>query len=211
MLPSPILFAAALLASPTWASGPAVGEPAPRLGTEPALDLAPSSAAPSSAAPSSAAPSSAAPSSAPSPALSLAGRVVVLNFWASWCGPCLTELPALDALHDGLVSQGGAVVAVNLDRRRPPADKVIQRLGLDLPMVFDPEGQIALEYEPAGLPTTYLVDATGTVRAVHQGALSADQIAELGAAARALVPTTTVTTPAALPGTEPAADGPTPP
>jgi thiol-disulfide isomerase/thioredoxin len=163
MLANHLLFSLVLLGLTAEAAAPAIGEAAPGLGTDPALTVI-------------------------EPAI--AGRVVILNFWASWCQPCLSELPALDALHDQLEPLGGAVIAINLDRKRPPADAVIKKLCVDLPVIFDPEGAIAERYEPAGLPMTYLVDAGGTVRGITQGALNEGQLVALKEAALALMPTT---------------------
>ncbi len=101
----------------------------------------------------------------------LRGKVVVVNFWASWCGPCVEELPLLDALHDRISEQGGMVVAVNLDRNRPPADGVIRRLSLDLVLGFDPTGATAEVWAPRSLPASYLIDKKGHIREVHAGVL----------------------------------------
>ncbi len=156
---SPIIGLIALLSTTAAAAPITVGMPAPGLGTGTPFDVGEPS---------------------------LLGRVVVLNFWASWCRPCLTELPSLDALHDRLLPAGATVLTINIDRRRPAADGVLRRLSVDLPVVYDSGGVIAALYAPAGLPATYLVDATGVVREVQLGGLDADQVTQLELGARAL-------------------------
>lgn len=86
-------------------------------------------------------------------------RVLLLNFWASWCGPCLEELPLLDALDQRLQTDavGARVVTVNLDTRSRPAEAVVQRLELKLPVHYDPEGALVGTFDPAAMPATYLI------------------------------------------------------
>jgi peroxiredoxin len=111
-----------------------------------------------------------------------AGRVLVLNFWASWCGPCKEELPLLDALHDRLSERGVVVLGINLDAHRRPARAVIRHRKVDLPTVFDPEGRAVSAYDPPSLPTTVVVDRKGVVRAIHNRSFDRRSITELEAA-----------------------------
>jgi len=115
------------------------------------------------------------------------GEVVLLNFWASWCAPCLEEMPLLQDLHARKSGEGLSVLAVNLDRKRRPAQGVIDHLGLTLPMAFDAEGAFVSLYAPAALPASFLVGPDGAIRAVYEGALDAEQVAAIEETARALL------------------------
>lgn len=99
------------------------------------------------------------------------GHPLILHFWASWCGPCLAELPRLDSLDQRLRARGAGVLAVNLDKQRGPAEGVVRRLGLRLPVVLDPDGESIAPYDPKGLPTSYLIDAEGVIRLIFEGAM----------------------------------------
>lgn len=95
------------------------------------------------------------------------GKPVVLSFWASWCGPCRYELPALEAFvkeHPDVVA-----VAVNVDRKPEDAKRFLARLGVDLPVVLDPEARIMGTYQVASMPTMFLVDPHGTIKLVKVG------------------------------------------
>ena len=99
----------------------------------------------------------------------LRGKVVLVDFWASWCEPCLRELPELEKLHKQLASRGVVVIGVNIDRERKNADDLIGRHKLSFVNLFDPKGQLAEIYDPPKMPTSYLIDAQGTVRLITEG------------------------------------------
>ena len=97
------------------------------------------------------------------------GRVVLVNFWASWCAPCRAEFPRLRAVHGERV----AVVGVLYDDRSEPARAFAQEHGATWPSVVDPEGRIAAAYGVGpGIPVTWLIDADGVARARHHGELT---------------------------------------
>ncbi len=106
----------------------------------------------------------------------LRGAPVVVNFWASWCGPCLHELPRLEELRQ---QTDVPVVLVNLDTQRGPAKGAIGRVEHSMLSLFDPKGAVAKAWEPPAMPTTYLIDPDGTVREVLTGAIEEDDVAEL--------------------------------
>ena len=83
--------------------------------------------------------------------------VTLVNFWASWCGPCLEELPALDSLYNRLQGTGATVLAINIDTNQRLGEKFIKKNELDLPVTYDPKGQIANRFEPPVMPTTYII------------------------------------------------------
>ncbi len=93
------------------------------------------------------------------------GQVVVLNFWATWCAPCVREMPTLDRLQAKLGGDGLAVVAVSQDRGGPAVvAPFFKELGIrELKVYLDPGGELAQEFGLKGLPTTLLIDAEGRV------------------------------------------------
>ncbi len=103
------------------------------------------------------------PDGAPLTLAAFEGRVVVLNFWATWCAPCIREMPSLDRLQTQLSAEGLSVVAVSEDRGGAKVvEPFLEKLGLaNLEMYLDPKGEFAREFAVRGLPTTMLVDRRG--------------------------------------------------
>lgn len=109
----------------------------------------------------------------------LRGRVVVLEFWATWCGACRALLPTLNEWHERFQSQGGLVVSVTTD----PVNKAARdaaELGLAYPVLSDPDGSTATAYQAFALPTLFVIDRSGVVRDVSVG-YDPQRIAELEA------------------------------
>ncbi len=105
------------------------------------------------------------------------GRVVLLNFWATWCAPCVREMPSLDRLQAALEDRGLAVLAVSIDRG---GAKVIRpfakRLGLErLGLYHDPKGALFKAFGVTGLPTTFLIDRRGRIVGAYPGAAEWDE------------------------------------
>ena len=112
------------------------------------------------------------------------GKVVLVNFWATWCGPCKAELPLLQRLHTKLVDDPAdqtpaMVVAVNIDRQLGPARGLVKHFGLTMPVVFDQLGELARQYEPPAMPTSYLVDPSGVVREVYTGSVNGAELEQM--------------------------------
>ena len=98
------------------------------------------------------------------------GRVLLLDVWASWCGPCKQELPMLDAMAKRLKGQGIDVLAVSVDQERANVEKFLKGHGhWALTIAHDPAGAIAERLQPDKMPTSYVVDRSGIVRYVNAG------------------------------------------
>lgn len=104
------------------------------------------------------------------------GQVVLLNVWATWCRPCVKEMPALQALYDKLSGDGFSVVAVSVDNLAlsfgDPLEAVrgfVKEHGITFPILLDPEYRIESTYQIAGLPMSYLLDREGTIRGKYLG------------------------------------------
>ena len=108
----------------------------------------------------------------------LAGRPVVVNFWASWCVPCRKEMPALQAVADRLAGRV-AFVGVNHQDGRVPAAEFQAEVGVRYPSGSDPAGEVAGRYGVLGLPTTVLIDASGNIVGRRLGEVSEEQLVEL--------------------------------
>jgi cytochrome c biogenesis protein CcmG, thiol:disulfide interchange protein DsbE len=117
---------------------------------------------------------------------SLRGKVVLVDFWASWCEPCKKELPLLDKLAPRLHARGIEIVAVNIDDDRAKAADFVRSHGLRLTVVNDASKKIVGAWEPPKMPSSFVVDKGGVVRAVHGGFEPGDE-AKLEAELNALV------------------------
>jgi peroxiredoxin len=97
------------------------------------------------------------------------GDVVMINFWATWCGPCQQEMPHLDALYSRYQRVGFNLLGVNVDVDTGRAMDMIEDLGVNFPVLFDPRGEVSKLYGVSSMPFTIIVDREGTVRYVHDG------------------------------------------
>jgi DsbE subfamily thiol:disulfide oxidoreductase len=93
------------------------------------------------------------------------GKVVFLNFWASWCGPCRGEMPGMDKLYREFKGKGFEIFAVNVKDKREDALKFLKELKISYPVALDPDGEIGLLYGAWAMPSTYLIDRKGVVLA----------------------------------------------
>jgi thiol-disulfide isomerase/thioredoxin len=91
------------------------------------------------------------------------GRVVFLNFWATWCGPCRMEMPSMQRLYERLKRKGLEIVAVNLQEDRGSVQRFVDELGLSFPVLLDTTGRVGATYGARSIPTTYIVDREGFV------------------------------------------------
>ena len=96
---------------------------------------------------------------------SFRGKVVFLNFWATWCESCRDEMPSMERLYREFKGKGLEIVAVNVKDQRRDALAFVKELKLSYPVLMDPEGEVGLLYGAFGLPVTYLIDRKGVVLA----------------------------------------------
>lgn len=102
------------------------------------------------------------------------GKVVYLDFWASWCPPCLESLPQLDRLGNLFAGRDFQILAVNVDSNPEKALAFLKRHPVSYPSASDPAGLLPKKYELRTMPTSYLIDENGVVRYVHNGFRRAD-------------------------------------
>lgn len=104
------------------------------------------------------------------------GKVVYVDFWASWCGPCVISTPLLNELRNRLVQQGKPfeVVAINVDQDPEDGIDFLLDEPVEYVTVKDPKGTTPAGYEVKGMPTAFLLDGTGKIRLIHQGFKSSD-------------------------------------
>jgi thiol-disulfide isomerase/thioredoxin len=93
----------------------------------------------------------------------LKGRVVFLNFWATWCGPCREEMPSMEALQRRFKDRGFEILAVNCQEDREEVAAFMGEQGLSFPVALDGSGKISGSYGIRGIPTTYILDREGEV------------------------------------------------
>jgi len=112
------------------------------------------------------------------PAVELAqfkGQVVLLDFWASWCGPCRQSFPWLTQLQARLGARGLRVVGINVDRQRSAAEQFLAQVPAGFTLAFDAAGEVARRYAVQGMPSSVLVGADGRVLLQHTGFRDADR------------------------------------
>jgi len=97
------------------------------------------------------------------------GQVVMLNFWASWCGPCRQEMPRLNRLYEKYHASGFQLLGVNVDDDARNAAEVATSLGLRFPVLLDTRKQVSRLYDLGTMPSTVLIDRDGKVRFIHLG------------------------------------------
>ena len=97
------------------------------------------------------------------------GRVVMLNFWATWCGPCKREMPQLNRLYTKYRASGFVLMGVNVDDDPLNAVGVSTKLGVQFPVLFDAKQSVSRLYDLSTMPSTVLIDRDGRVRYIHRG------------------------------------------
>jgi thiol-disulfide isomerase/thioredoxin len=103
------------------------------------------------------------------------GQVVMLNFWASWCGPCRKEMPLLDEMQKRYGDAGFRLYGVNVEEDNADAKKLLKELGVTFPVLFDPQSKVSSLYGVDSMPFTVLIDKKGKLRVVHRGYKEGDE------------------------------------
>lgn len=99
----------------------------------------------------------------------LRGEVVLINFWATWCGPCRQEMPLLNKIHEQYRKAGFTLLGVNIDDDPAAARDMARKLGVAFPVLLDTDKRVSKLYDVDTMPATLLVDRNGKVRYVHRG------------------------------------------
>ena len=133
------------------------------------LALAPAAALPAPAA------SSGSPAGNPVSLADLKGQVVLINFWASWCGPCRQEMPVLDQMYRKYKAAGFTLLGVNVEPKSGDALTFLKATPVSFPILFDTQSKVSTLYEVSGMPSTVIVDRKGNVRYVHHGYKPGDE------------------------------------
>jgi len=105
----------------------------------------------------------------------LKGKVVMLNFWASWCGPCRQEMPLLDQMHKRYSALGFTLVGVNVDADSKDAESWLSKTPVSFPVLFDRESKVSAMYDVKAMPSTVFIDRKGNVRYLHRGYKAGDE------------------------------------
>ncbi|MFC1930868.1 TlpA family protein disulfide reductase [Chloroflexota bacterium] len=98
------------------------------------------------------------------------GNPVLLNFWATWCGPCRLEIPFLQLTYEEWADKGLVILAVDVGEKQSSVKEFIEQFGSTFPVLLDPRQEVALMYNIRALPTTFFIDANGKIQDIHVGA-----------------------------------------
>ena len=99
----------------------------------------------------------------------LRGQVVMVNFWATWCGPCREEMPHLEALYQRYGDLGFTLLGVNVEEDSSGADEYLAETPVSFPILFDPGNEVSELYDVIAMPSTVLIDRGGNMRFIHHG------------------------------------------
>ena len=97
------------------------------------------------------------------------GRVVIVDFWASWCKPCRRSIPWLNSMRARYGASGLDVIGVNVDAERDEAERFLRDVPIDFEIVFDPNGELAKQFKVQGMPSSFVFDRSGTLVETHLG------------------------------------------
>lgn len=103
------------------------------------------------------------------------GNVVLVNFWATWCGPCQQEMPLLDQMYKKYKPAGFTLLGVNVDKELPAVKELLARKPVSFTVLLDPENTVSRAYRVADMPSSVIIDRKGVVRFVHRGYRPGDE------------------------------------
>jgi thiol-disulfide isomerase/thioredoxin len=98
----------------------------------------------------------------------LRGQVVMLNFWASWCGPCRQEMPHLDDIYKAHAADGFTLLGINVDQQPELAERLLAQVPVTFPILMDTASDVSRLYQVDAMPTTILIDRAGQLRHIHR-------------------------------------------
>ncbi len=105
----------------------------------------------------------------------LRGQVVMINFWATWCGPCRQEMPLLEKLYKRYKKLGFTLLGVNVEENSRPAINYLKDVSVSFPILFDTRNVVSKLYQVSGMPSTVVVDRDGKLRFIHTGYVVGDE------------------------------------
>ncbi|NQZ23901.1 MAG: TlpA family protein disulfide reductase [Colwellia sp.] len=97
------------------------------------------------------------------------GKVIYLDFWASWCGPCRKSFPWMNDIQQQYQQQGLVVISVNVDNQKSLAEEFLNEIPANFTVFYDPKGKVARKFKLKGMPSSYLIDRSGKMVATHVG------------------------------------------
>ena len=103
------------------------------------------------------------------------GQVVMVNFWATWCGPCQQEMPLLDQMYKKYKPAGFTLIGVNVDKDAPPVKELLARKPVSFPVLLDPANQVSKAYHVDEMPSSVIIDRKGEIRYIHRGYRPGDE------------------------------------
>ena len=103
------------------------------------------------------------------------GQVVMVNFWATWCGPCQQEMPLLDQMYKKYKPAGFTLIGVNVDKEGPAVKDLMARKPVSFPVLLDPANQVSKAYHVDEMPSSVIVDRKGEIRYIHRGYRPGDE------------------------------------
>ena len=99
----------------------------------------------------------------------LKGKVVLVDFWASWCGPCKQEMPVLEELHKKYAKEGLVIVGINIDNNPKKMNNFLRGTPVTFRIIHDRKLNVASKYEPETMPSSYFIARDGKIRYIHEG------------------------------------------
>ena len=103
------------------------------------------------------------------------GQVVMLNFWASWCGPCRQEMPLLESIYKKYNKMGFTLLGVNVEPDSNAANEWLKATPVSFPILYDRDSKVSKLYDVAGMPSTVIIDRSGKLRVLHRGYKAGDE------------------------------------